>query len=85
MKYAAWLILALLCLHTSNAALLLLLFAILIGLAWVFSGFNSSDAVTVEKFRAIDQSLNDLKSELRTMRERATCPDLGQYSRGKGK
>lgn len=61
------------------------LFAILIGMAWIFSGFNSSDAVTVEKFRAIDQSLNDLKAELRTMRERATCPDLGQYSRGKVK
>jgi hypothetical protein len=61
------------------------LFSILIGLAWVFSDFNSNEAVTVEKFRAIDQSLNDLKSELRTMRERATCPDLGQYSRSKGK
>jgi hypothetical protein len=40
------------------------LFAILIGMAWIFSGWNSADAVTVEQVKAIKERLDRQEAKI---------------------
>lgn len=56
---------------------------LILGAIMVYTTFTSNDAVTSEKFRSIEASINELKSDLKNMRDTAQCPDYGRYSEAK--